>query len=95
MCVCACVCACVCVQLSGINAVFYYSTGIFESIFPDSADVLTVSIGALNVLMTFVAAAAMDRAGRRTLLILCVRHIPTHCAPRHPQPLCAYQSVHA
>ena len=48
---------------------FYYSTGIFEEIFPDIADILTVTIGTLNVLMTILAVFLMDRAGRRGLLI--------------------------
>jgi len=56
-------------QLSGINAVFYYSTSIFEEHFPSSADRLTVSIGVLNVLLTIVTVFLMDRAGRRVLLI--------------------------
>lgn len=56
-------------QLSGINAVFYYSTSIFDEHFPSSADRLTVSIGVLNVLLTIVTVFMMDRAGRRVLLI--------------------------
>lgn len=58
-------------QLSGINAVFYYSTSILEESFPDTADVLTVSIGALNVVLTILSVFLMDRAGRRKLLIMC------------------------
>ena len=59
-------------QLSGINAVFYYSTSIFQNVFPDAADRLTVSVGLLNVLLTVITVFLMDRAGRRVLLIMCV-----------------------
>ena len=59
-------------QLSGINAVFYYSTSILESSFPESADVITVTIGALNVVLTIVSVFLMDRAGRRALLLMYV-----------------------
>lgn len=57
-------------QLSGINAVFYYSTDIFEESFPDQAEYITMSIGALNVLLTIASAALIDRAGRRILILL-------------------------
>ncbi|KAL3862011.1 hypothetical protein ACJMK2_008016 [Sinanodonta woodiana] len=59
-------------QFSGINAVIYYSTSIFESaglsgILAKDATVVT---GGVNVLMTFVSALIMDRAGRRSLHLI-------------------------
>jgi len=57
-------------QLSGINAVFYYSTSIFHKAGINSSDIATASLGGINVISTVVAAALMDRAGRRPLLLL-------------------------
>ncbi|XP_021375505.1 solute carrier family 2, facilitated glucose transporter member 3-like [Mizuhopecten yessoensis] len=56
-------------QFSGINAVIYYSTLIFESagLSQLNAQYATLGTGAVNVLMTFVSAIIMDRVGRRTL----------------------------
>ncbi|KAK6628909.1 hypothetical protein RUM43_002726 [Polyplax serrata] len=56
-------------QLSGINAVFYYSTGLFISsgLSEESAKFATIGIGAIMVVMTLVSIPLMDRAGRRTL----------------------------
>ncbi|CAG8556265.1 1927_t:CDS:2 [Acaulospora morrowiae] len=56
-------------QLSGINAVLYYSTNILSKILPDSSDLITVYISVVNTLMTLVSAYLMDRSGRRTLLL--------------------------
>jgi len=56
-------------QLSGINAVFFYSTSIFQKAGISNSSVATAIIGAINVLATVVAAFLMDRAGRRPLLL--------------------------
>lgn len=56
-------------QFSGINAVFYYSGDIFEKSAPEQAEILTASVGLLNVLLTFLSIVLMDKAGRRALLI--------------------------
>jgi len=56
-------------QLSGVNAVVYYSTSIFEEINPENADILTVSVGLLNFALTILSVFLMDRAGRRILLM--------------------------
>lgn len=57
-------------QLSGINAIMYYSTKIFATAGVGVKDAFMAStiIGAVNVLFTFVALALVDRAGRRPLL---------------------------
>ncbi|GLV43811.1 Glucose transporter 1 [Carabus blaptoides fortunei] len=56
-------------QLSGINAVFYYSTNLFTSsdLTEESAKYATIGIGAIMVGMTLVSIPLMDRTGRRTL----------------------------
>lgn len=56
-------------QLSGINAIFYYSTDIFLSAeVPENYAVYaTMGIGFIMVIMTLVSIPLMDRLGRRTL----------------------------
>ncbi|CAH0716312.1 unnamed protein product, partial [Brenthis ino] len=56
-------------QLSGINAVFYYSTSLFTTsgLTEESAKFATMGIGAIMVGMTLVSLPLMDRTGRRTL----------------------------
>ncbi|KAJ8319939.1 hypothetical protein KUTeg_001526 [Tegillarca granosa] len=56
-------------QFSGINAVIYYSTNIFRraNLTEQNAQYATLGTSAVNVVMTFISAIVMDRAGRRTL----------------------------
>ncbi|XP_043482006.1 glucose transporter type 1 isoform X5 [Leptopilina heterotoma] len=56
-------------QLSGINAVFYYSTSLFISsgLTEESAKFANIGIGSIMVVMTIVSIFLMDRTGRRTL----------------------------
>ncbi|KAK7865507.1 hypothetical protein R5R35_003209 [Gryllus longicercus] len=56
-------------QLSGINAVFYYSTGLFVSsgLSEEQAKFATIGIGSIMVVMTLVSIFLMDRMGRRSL----------------------------
>lgn len=56
-------------QLSGINAIFYYSTDIFVSaeVPKDYAVYATMGVGFIMVIMTLVSIPLMDRLGRRTL----------------------------
>jgi SP family arabinose:H+ symporter-like MFS transporter len=58
-------------QFSGINAIMYYAPEIFKSIGAgrDAAFSQTVSIGAINLLFTFVAIWLADKAGRKALLV--------------------------
>ena len=58
-------------QFSGINAIMYYAPEIFKSVGVgrDAAFTQTVSIGAMNLLFTFVAIWLVDKAGRKALLI--------------------------
>ena len=59
-------------QLSGINAIMYYSTKIMTTAGAgvENAFTASVTIGLVNVLFTFVALAFVDKAGRRPLLLV-------------------------
>uniref|UniRef100_A0A3B4AP19 Major facilitator superfamily (MFS) profile domain-containing protein n=1 Tax=Periophthalmus magnuspinnatus TaxID=409849 RepID=A0A3B4AP19_9GOBI len=57
-------------QLSGINAVFYYSTGIFESAGVKQPIYATIGAGIVNVIFTIVSLFLVEKAGRRTLHLL-------------------------
>ncbi|KAM6903568.1 solute carrier family 2, facilitated glucose transporter member 3-like [Lycodopsis pacificus] len=57
-------------QLSGINAVFYYSTGIFESAGVKQPIYATIGAGIVNVVFTVVSLFLVEKAGRRTLHLL-------------------------
>ncbi|MCA9263750.1 MAG: sugar porter family MFS transporter, partial [Planctomycetales bacterium] len=59
-------------QLSGINAIMYYSTKIFTTagVGVQNAFMSSVIIGLVNVVFTVVAIAAVDRGGRRPLLLI-------------------------
>ncbi|KAG2188983.1 hypothetical protein INT44_004125 [Umbelopsis vinacea] len=57
-------------QLSGINAIMYYSTTIFQMSFGDNAKYVTVGVGALNVVLTVVSLLVIDRLGRKILLLI-------------------------
>ncbi|KAL7028219.1 hypothetical protein ACKWTF_005760 [Chironomus riparius] len=58
-------------QLSGINAVIFYTTTIFKDakieIKPELA---TIIVGVIQVLATFVATLTVDKIGRKMLLII-------------------------
>ena len=56
-------------QLSGINAVFYYSTNLFitTGLSDTHAKYATIGIGAVMVIMTLISIPLMDKSGRRTL----------------------------
>jgi sugar porter (SP) family MFS transporter len=59
-------------QITGINAVIYYSNEIFKeagfSTAEEQAKATLYAIGAVNVLATFIAVAYVDRFGRKPLL---------------------------
>ncbi|MGQ8337811.1 sugar porter family MFS transporter [Sunxiuqinia sp. A32] len=58
-------------QLAGINAIMIYAPRVFEmaGFGANSALLQSISIGATNLLFTFVALFLIDRYGRRTLLM--------------------------
>lgn len=58
-------------QLSGMNAVMYYSTTIFESsVSHETAQLYAIYTTLVNFGMSLVAMAMVDRQGRRVLLLL-------------------------
>ncbi|KAG0725438.1 Facilitated trehalose transporter Tret1 [Chionoecetes opilio] len=58
-------------QLSGINAVIFYTVDIFEmSGSSISGHVSTIIVGVVNLLATFVANAVIDKVGRKVLLYI-------------------------
>ncbi|KOH43431.1 sugar porter family MFS transporter [Sunxiuqinia dokdonensis] len=58
-------------QLAGINAIMIYAPRVFEmaGFGTDAALLQSISIGATNLLFTFIALFLIDRYGRRTLLM--------------------------
>lgn len=56
-------------QFSGINAVIFFSTDIFNKagLVEESALYATMGIGVINVLMTLVSLGLVEKSGRRTL----------------------------
>ncbi|XP_024123581.1 solute carrier family 2, facilitated glucose transporter member 3 [Oryzias melastigma] len=57
-------------QLSGINAVFYYSTGIFHTAGVTQPIYATIGAGVVNTVFTVVSLFLVERAGRRTLHLI-------------------------
>jgi SP family arabinose:H+ symporter-like MFS transporter len=59
-------------QLSGINAILYYSNFIFASagFSSDSAALQTVGVGLVNLFATFLGMSLIDKLGRKTLLLI-------------------------
>lgn len=59
-------------QLVGINAIFYYSTTLWQSVGFSSKDSFTTSVitGVINVVLTFVAILWVDKVGRKKLLLI-------------------------
>ncbi|GJJ12465.1 hypothetical protein Clacol_006707 [Clathrus columnatus] len=57
-------------QLSGVNAVLYYSNNIFAGIIPNAAAYVSLGITVVNALMTFPPIYLVERIGRRSLLRL-------------------------
>ncbi|KAL8530752.1 hypothetical protein ACS0TY_007699 [Phlomoides rotata] len=59
----------VCQQFGGINGICFYTSSIFESAgFP--ADIGTIIYAILQVIITALGAAFIDRAGRKPLLVI-------------------------
>ncbi|XP_042368016.1 LOW QUALITY PROTEIN: solute carrier family 2, facilitated glucose transporter member 4-like [Plectropomus leopardus] len=57
-------------QLSGINAIFYYSTSIFMKAEVQSPVYATIGAGVVNCAFTVVSLFLIERMGRRTLHML-------------------------
>jgi SP family arabinose:H+ symporter-like MFS transporter len=59
-------------QLAGINAILYYPNNIFASAGFNqiSSDLQAIAIGATNLVFTLVGMSLIDKAGRKTLLLI-------------------------
>lgn len=59
-------------QITGINAVFFYATSIFEQsgVGKNAAFMQAVFVGVINVVFTVIAMWLVDKMGRKPLLIL-------------------------
>ena len=59
-------------QLSGINCAIFYSTEIFQNAGLDAqaSQSATLGMGTMNVLMTFVSLVLIEKAGRKTLMVI-------------------------
>lgn len=55
-------------QLSGINAVFYFSSTVFKS-FGVPSDLANICVGVTNLLGSLIATILMDKLGRKVLLL--------------------------
>jgi MFS family permease len=62
-----------CQQLSGINTVIYFSSRVFQEAGvvggPSGAVLASIAVGVFNIAGTLVAMTAIEKAGRRSLLI--------------------------
>jgi len=59
-------------QLSGINAILYYSNNILSSVLSESGAYVSLGITIVNTIMTFPPIFLIDRVGRRQLLLISV-----------------------
>ncbi|CAM8883487.1 unnamed protein product [Rhodiola kirilowii] len=57
-------------QLTGINALIFYSTSIFEAAGITNGNIVTCGLGVIQVLATGVSVWLVDKAGRRLLLTI-------------------------
>ncbi|CAI5491274.1 unnamed protein product [Closterium sp. Naga37s-1] len=55
-------------QLSGINAVFFFSSHLFKSAGIQSGAMASVAMGTLNLVASLVCSALIDRVGRKALI---------------------------
>ncbi|KAF4661055.1 hypothetical protein FOL47_006868 [Perkinsus chesapeaki] len=60
----------ICQQLSGINAVIFYQTTIFQAAGISNKETMAIVTMAVQVVVTFIACCIMDLAGRRVLLVI-------------------------
>lgn len=56
-------------QFSGINAVIFFTKGIFESSGSDMGDTSAIIVAVVQVIMTLTSTVLIERAGRKILLL--------------------------
>ncbi|MCJ1289432.1 hypothetical protein MMC34_000964 [Xylographa carneopallida] len=59
-------------QLCGINSVIMYSVSFLRDLLPTTAGIITIGVGALNLVMTIACAPLSDRLGRKTCLLISI-----------------------
>ncbi|KAL7423213.1 Bifunctional purine biosynthesis protein PurH [Cryptotrichosporon argae] len=57
-------------QLSGVNAVMFYSTPVLAPLLPTGAGIVAIGVTVVNALMSVPAILLVDRVGRRTLFLV-------------------------
>ena len=59
-------------QMSGINAILYYAPRVLQDAgaSTNSAYLMSIAVGAMNLIATMAALTVIDRLGRRTLMIV-------------------------
>ena len=59
-------------QFVGINVIFYYSSTLWHSVGFSEADAFAITVGTsiVNVLVTLIAIALVDKVGRKPLLVI-------------------------
>ncbi|XP_019318700.1 solute carrier family 2, facilitated glucose transporter member 2 isoform X1 [Panthera pardus] len=57
-------------QFSGINAIFYYSTSIFQTAGISQPVYATIGVGAVNMVFTALSVFLVEKAGRRSLFLI-------------------------
>lgn len=56
-------------QLTGINSVFFYSVEFLSDVIPTGATLITVIVGALNLVVTILFSPLSDKLGRKPCLL--------------------------
>lgn len=56
-------------QLSGINAVMFYSTSILAAVLPSSSALISLIISLVNLVTTLPSTSLIERSGRKPLLL--------------------------
>ena len=59
-------------QLCGINSVIMYSVSFLSDLLPTTAGLITVAVGALNLVVTVACSPLSDRLGRKVCLLLSI-----------------------
>ncbi|MEE6501428.1 hypothetical protein FKM82_004174 [Ascaphus truei] len=57
-------------QFSGINAIFYYSTNIFDNAGVSQPVYATIGVGVVNTIFTVISVFLVEKAGRRSLFLV-------------------------
>ena len=59
-------------QFCGVNSVIMYSVSFLSDLLPTTAGLITVAVGALNLVVTIACSPLSDRLGRKACLLLSI-----------------------